>query len=82
MGREGLLFDLERDTYFAINHSARLIWLFIEASSGVTAAEIVDHLADRFAADRAVVSSDVTQLLIRWRDVGLVAAEMETHDHE
>jgi Coenzyme PQQ synthesis protein D (PqqD) len=45
----------------ALNSTGRLVWELCDG--GRTSEEIVDALADRFAADREVVSGDVTALL-------------------
>lgn len=71
-GRDGLLFDLEQNIYFAINHTACLIWRFIEDNPGITTDHVIDHLFQHAGAPRDIIARDVAQLLTHWRARGMI----------
>ncbi len=82
MGHEGMLYDLDRDLYFVINHTARLIWEFVEAHPGTTADNIIDHLFRDSCTARDTIARDVSDLLTLWHERWILDLYADNEPHE
>ncbi len=65
-----VLLDVRAGRYFALDGAGARIWAHLEEGCG--AAEIEERLADEFDAPRPVLAADLTALLVRLRQQGLI----------
>jgi Coenzyme PQQ synthesis protein D (PqqD) len=75
VGQEGVVLDLDQSVYFAVNHSAGLLWPLL--SNGATHAELVEALfSQRIGPDsRPRAAAEVTTFLAAVEAEGLLTAD-------
>jgi len=67
---ETVLLDLDGESYFGLNEVGTRIWQLI--TSKLTVAEVLSTLSDEYDASHEQLDTDVSELLSKLTDVGLV----------
>jgi hypothetical protein len=68
---ETVLLDLEGETYFGLNDVGTRIWQLLK--SGQTVAQALSTLSDEYDVSREQLESDVSELLAKLTEAGLVS---------
>jgi len=68
---ETVLLDLEGESYFGLNEVGTRIWQLLQSEQ--TVAEALDTLSDEYDVSREQLESDVSDLLGKLSDAGLVS---------
>ena len=72
---ETVLLDLDGESYFGLNEVGTRIWQLIQ--SGQTVAETLSALSDEYDVSRAQLETDVSELLDKLTDAGLVSLQSD-----
>ena len=67
---ETVLLDLEGESYFGLNEVGTRIWQLLQSEQ--TVAETLNTLSDEYDVSRKQLESDVSELLTRLTEAGLV----------
>jgi len=67
---ETVLLDLEGESYFGLNEVSTRVWQLLQLEHSV--AGIVDTLLDEYDVSREQLESDVSDLLGKFTDAGLI----------
>lgn len=70
---ETVLLDLEGESYFGLNEVGTRIWQLLQAKP--TVAETLSTLSDEYDVSREQLESDVSDLLIKLTDAGLISLQ-------
>jgi hypothetical protein len=70
VGGETVLLDLESEQYFGLDAVGTRIWALI--GEGASVGHVIDTLLDEYEVERATLETDVTELLSRLAEAGLI----------
>ena len=72
---ETVLLDLEGESYFGLNEVGTRIWQLLQSTP--TVAETIDTLSDEYDVKREQLETDVSDLLDRLADAGLISLQSD-----
>ena len=72
---ETVLLDLEGESYFGLNEVGTRIWQLLQSTP--TVVETLDTLSDEYDVRREQLETDVSDLLVRLADAGLISLQSD-----
>ena len=72
---ETVLLDLEGESYFGLNEVGTRIWQLLQSEN--TVGDALDTLSDEYDVSREQLESDVSELLGKLADAGLVGLRFD-----
>ncbi len=70
---ETVLLDLASESYFGLDAVGTRVWQLLQSGAGH--AELIDTLLNEYEVERATLEKDITDLLQRLAEAGLITVE-------
>ena len=70
---ETVLLDLASESYFGLDAVGTRVWQLLQSGAGQT--DLIDSLLDEYEVERATLEKDITDLLQRLAEAGLITVE-------
>ena len=70
---ETVLLDLASESYFGLDAVGTRVWQLLQSGAGQ--AELIDTLLDEYEVERNTLEEDITDLLQRLAEAGLITVE-------
>jgi hypothetical protein len=70
---ETVLLDLASESYFGLDQVGTRVWQLLQ--TGASQAELMDQLLDEYDVEREILEQDVTELLERLTEAGLISVD-------